>query len=143
MGTPADIPVDALVRTFVRIRDKRADLKRAWEEQDEELKGKQRTVENELLRRTLEDGCEGFKTTYGTTYVAEERHVSIGDPDEFAQFLTSEDDPFLYFEQRPSLKRITEFQKAHDGNLPPGIRMFRENRVRVRAAKQKGGEDGK
>lgn len=142
MSTPEEpvVPTNKLVRVFIRLRDKRAEAKRAFDEQDEDLKGKQRQVENELLRRALAEGVEGFKTIEGTTYISEEKHVSIADPDEFKTFLAEEDDPFLYFEQRPSLGRIVEFQKGHDGNLPPGIRMFRENRMRVRAAKKGGGD---
>ena len=142
MSTPDEpnVPTNKLVRVFIKLRDKRAEMKRAFEEQDDELKGKQRQVENELLRRAQEEGVEGFKTTEGTTYISEEKHVSIADPDTFKTFLADEDDPYLYYEQRPSLGRIVEFQKGHDGNLPPGIRMFRENRMRVRAAKKGGGD---
>jgi len=132
-----DMTTDSLVRVFIKIRDKRSGLKRAFDVEDEELKAKQRKIENELLRRALEDKVEGFKTTAGTTYIKEDRHVSIADSDEFTAFVLSVGD-LAFFEQRPSLGHISEYQKAHDGNLPPGVRMFRENRMRVRAATKKG-----
>jgi hypothetical protein len=135
MSTP--ITTDALVRVFVKIRDTRAAKKRAFEAIDTDLKAKQRRIENELLRRAIENKMEGFKTAAGTTYVKEDKHVSIADADEFTEFVLESGD-LGFFEQRPSLGHVMEYQKAHDGNLPPGIRMFRENRMRVRASNKKG-----
>jgi hypothetical protein len=134
------VETDRLVRVFIKIRAARSDLKRTFETEDGELKGKLRQVENELLRRALEQGLKGFNTNNGTTYVKEEQHVSIADPDDFMEFVKEEGDLYFY-EQRPSLGHVREYQKAHDGELPPGIRMFRENRMRVRATNKKGEED--
>jgi len=139
MSTP--IETDRLVRAFINVRAKRGELKQAFEVEDTDLKTKQRRIENELLRRATENGLEGFKCAEGTTYISEEQHVSIADQDTFREFLTDTEDPFGFYEQRPSLGRIKEYQKAHDGDLPPGIRMFRENRMRVRATKKKEAEN--
>jgi hypothetical protein len=126
---------DQLVRVFIRIRDARAKLSKEYETADQTLKDDLKQVEVELLRRAQQQGVEGFKTAEGTTYISEEVHVSIADPDSFMEFLEKADDPFMFYEQRPSLKRIKEFQAGNDGAIPPGIKMFRENRMRVRASK--------
>lgn len=130
------IETDRLVRAFIKIRTLRGAKKKAFEIEDDELKQKQRVVENELLRRAQEQNVEGFKTADGTTYKSEERHVSIADADDFSEFVKETGD-LLFFEQRPSLGHIMEYQNAHKGSLPPGIRMFREFRMRVRASKKK------
>jgi len=137
MSTPT---TDALVRTFIKIRDARSENKRTFEAVDEQLKQKLRRVENELLRRAQEQGVKGFTAESGTTYIKEDKHVSIADSDDYMEFVLETGD-LLFYEQRPSLKHIVEYQNAHDGKLPPGVRMFRENRMRVRAAKQKGEVD--
>lgn len=134
-----EIPTDKLVRAFIRIRAKRAELTREYSVLDEDLKVKLRQVENELLGRAQAQGLKGFSTPEGTTYTKEDQHVSIADPDEFMKFVQAEGD-LLFYEQRPSLGHIREYQKAHDGLLPPGVRMFRENRMRVRAV-NKGGKE--
>lgn len=136
-----EIGTDRLVRAFIKIRAQRGANKKAFEAVDEELKAKLRTVENELLRRAQEQKVTSFKTADGTTYISEERHVSIADADEFTAFVLESGDPYFY-EQRPSLGHITEYQNAHDGNLPPGVRLFRENRMRVRASAKKEVPDG-
>lgn len=126
---------DKLVRVFIKMRAARAAIKDEYETKDNKLKEDMKRVEIELLRRAQEQGVEGFSTADGTTYISEEVHASIGDPDVFTGFLSSPDveDPFAFFEQRPSLKRIKEWQSDHEGAPPPGIRLFRENRMRVRA----------
>jgi hypothetical protein len=141
MGTPEGPDTDKLVRIFLKMRNARAVLSKTYTEQDEELKTNMKTVEIELLRRAQEQGVEGFKTKDGTTYIAEEVHASIEDYDTFTTFLEEPEceDPYAFYEQRPSLKRIKEYQADHDGAAPPGIRLFRENRMRVRASKN--GED--
>lgn len=129
------IETDRLVRTFIRIRDERSALAAAYNEKDEALKANLRTIENELLARAQADGVKGFKTAEGTTYIAEDVHSSIAVPDDFREFVLSTGD-LDFYEQRPSLKHIKEYQERHDGAVPPGIKLFRENRMRVRGAKK-------
>lgn len=127
-------PTDALVRVFIKMRAKRSAIKETYEAEDDKLKADMKQIEIELLRRAQEQGVEGFTTEDGTTYISEEVHASISDPDTFTSFLDEEaEDPWMFYEQRPSLKRIKEYQKDHEGAPPPGIRLFRENRMRVRA----------
>lgn len=132
----AEPGTDELVLAFARIRDARAELKRKYETADNELKQKLTTVENEMLRRAQEQGVDGFKTEYGTTYQSETQHISIADDDEWVSFLKEENDP-SYLERRPALGRIKEYMEANGGKLPPGIKMYRELHMRVRAKGEK------
>jgi hypothetical protein len=141
MSASEEIGNDKLVRTFIKIRDRRKAIKASFEDEDTDLKAKLRLVENELLRRAQDGKMTTFTTESGTAYRSEDKHVSIADPDDFKDFLADAEDPYLFYEQRPALGRILEYQKAHDGELPPGIKMFREFRMRVRATKKKGAAD--
>ena len=126
---------DKLVRVFIKMRSARSAIKEEYDAKDDKLKEDMKQIEIELLRRAQEQGVEGFTTADGTTYLSEDVHASIGDPDVFMNFLEepTTEDPYAFYEQRPSLKRIKEYQKDHEGAPPPGIRLFRENRMRVRA----------
>ena len=128
----ANPTVDDLVLTFTRIRDARAELKREYEASDRKLSESMETVENELLRRAQEQGVDGFKTASGSTYTTETQHLSIKDDDAWVRFLKEENDP-SYLERRPSLRRVKEYMDANDGKIPPGLNMFREKHMRVRA----------
>ena len=130
--TQPEIGVDRLVRAFTNIRDARAEAKRAWEAKDEELKQGLKQIEIELLKRAQDQNVEGFKTQFGTTYTSEEWHLSISNDDEFFGNIVATQDYDL-LERRPSLKRVKEIMAENEGVPPPGIHIFRENRMRVRA----------
>jgi hypothetical protein len=132
---------EALVRTFVKIRDARSELKAQFEDKDGALKQDLRTVENELLRRAQEQGVKQFKTDDGTAFIGEEQHVSLADGEVFRAFVEKTGD-LLFYEQRVSLGHVKEYMSAHEGRVPPGVNLFRENRMRVRANRKKGEEDG-
>jgi hypothetical protein len=131
---------EALVRTFVKIRDARSNMKSEFETADGRLKESLRTVENELLRRAQDQGVKQFKTDDGTAYIGEEQHVSMSDAEVFRGFVEKSGD-LLFYEQRVSLGHVKEYMDANEGKLPPGVNFFRENRMRVRANRKKGEED--
>ena len=137
MSTPNTPDTDQLVRVFIKMRNARTVLAKKFDDEDGVLKENLKTIEIELLRRAQEQGVEGFKTKDGTTYISEEVHISIGDDNAFYDFLETQDNPYVFFEHRPSLKTVKEYQRDNSGNIPPGIRIFRENRMRVRAGKDK------
>lgn len=128
------IGTDRLVRTFIRIRNERSALAAAFTEKDDALKDNLKQLEIELLRRAQEEGVKGYTTENGTTYIAEDVHASVAVPDDFRAFVLDAGD-LDFYEQRPSLKHIKEYQERHDGAVPPGIKLFREQRMRVRAKK--------
>jgi hypothetical protein len=140
MSTP--ISTAKLIRVFIKMRNTRSALKKKYEDEDAVLKANLRLVENELLSRAQAENVEGYRSKAGTTYRGIEQHVSIADRDLYHQFVMQTGD-LEFFEQRPSLGHIVEYQKNHDGRPPPGIRLFREERMRVRASnKGKGDTDG-
>jgi hypothetical protein len=69
-------------------------------------------------------------------------HVSVADDNAFYNFLEDQENPYVFFENRPSLKTIKEYQRDHEGAIPPGIRVFRENRMRVLAGKKGEADNG-
>lgn len=131
------ISTQQLIRVFLKIRNAKAAATRAYEAKDAEFKASLKMVEAELLRRALEQEVEGFKVKgLGTAYTKEEMHVSIGDDKTFYQFCRDTGD-LDFFERRITIKHVKEYMAANNGELPPGIHAFRENRMQVRAATEK------
>lgn len=129
------IETDRLVKTYLKIRNAKRDAADVFKLADADFKLKLETIENELLRRAQELGVDGFTTAYGTTYKAEDMSASIQDGEAFTQFLATANDPFAFYEQRVSLTRIREYRAEHNGETPPGIKLYREIKMRVRAKK--------
>ena len=132
-----DIPTDRLVKVFLKIRNARSALTREYEARDTELKAQLKLIEVELLRRAQDQGVDGFSVDdVGTAYTNEEMHVSVGDDTAFYNFVRETGD-LDFFERRVTVKHVREYMEEHDGQLPPGLHVFRELRMRVRSATKK------
>lgn len=126
------IPLDKLVRVFLAMRREHEKKQRKDKIDAETRKGNMRKIENELLRRANDQGAEGFTTKYGTVYSDEDLHVSIADENIFRKFLEDDEDPFGWYTKRVRLERVTEYMKNNE-EFPPGLNVFREKRMKIRA----------
>ena len=125
------LPVDKLVKRFVGLREARAAENAKAEAVDKEFKELLKAVENELLRRADVEGVEGFKTEFGTTYKDVNMSASFADEDTFYNFVRKSGD-LEFFERRIKIAHLKEYMANHDGQLPPGLNVFREYTMRVR-----------
>lgn len=125
--------VDKLIDVYVRIRDKRSEIKKAFEDQDGKLKEQLQVVETELMRRAQEQGVTQFKSDHGLAYTTESMKASIADKGAFSTFLRENDiDPLDIMESRVSTRALQDYMDEHEGAVPPGVNTFREKHVRVR-----------
>lgn len=131
MASITGLPVDKLVKRFVGLREGRAANTKQYEEVDKEFKELLKAIEIELLSRAQTEGVEGFKTEFGTTYKDVAMSASFADEDTFYNFIRKTGD-LEFFERRLKIAHLKEYMSAHEGQLPPGINVFREYTMRVR-----------
>lgn len=134
-GIPG-LPVDKLVKRFVGLREARAAANKQADQVDAEFKELLRAVEVEMLRRAEQEGVDGFKTEFGTTYKDVNMSASFADEDTFYNFVRKTGD-LEFFERRIKIAHLKEYMANHDGQLPPGINVFREYTMRVRKSNGK------
>lgn len=130
------LPVDKLVKRFVGLREARAAENKKADAVDAEFKELLKMCEVELLRRAEHEGVEGFKTEFGTTYKDVNMSASFADEDTFYKFVLKTGD-LEFFERRLKIAHLKEYMANHDGQLPPGINVFREYTMRVRKSNGK------
>lgn len=130
---------DKLVKIFLKIRDARKALSAKFDAEDGALKAQLDTISVELKRRCLNAGDTGFKTEFGTVFITETLKVSCGDWAMFGEWLKTQD-PLVYMESRVKSTAIKEYMDAHNGELPPGISIFKESEARVRTPAKKPGK---
>lgn len=128
--------IETLVKIYVKIRDAKSAAKKEFDKAEEAFNTKLATVATELKARAQAQGVEGFKTEFGTVYMSETMKVSCADWSAFGTFLTGKD-PLEYLEKRVSSTAVKEYMKANEGQLPPGISIFKELEARVRKAGEK------
>jgi len=131
------IDANRLVKTFVKIRDRRAQLKREFEAQDAELKAQQEKLESVLLSHLNKNNEDSVRTAEGTFYRQLKVMPSATDWDAFYAWI-KEHDAFDALERRIKAKFISDYMEEHaddpDNNLPPGVSVYKRYDVRVRKA---------
>lgn len=126
-----DHGLDRFAKVYVKIRDKRAELKAAFDKQDTELKMQQEKLETAMLAQMNATGLKSARTEFGTVYRQEEVKPSASDWDSLYRWI-KDNDAFDALERRIKKTFVTEYMETHDGSLPPGVSVHREFVVRVR-----------
>lgn len=121
------LSAEALVAQYIKLRDKKAQMKAAYEASVAEITEIQNKIEAVLLHRLTEQGADSMKTPAGTAYVVVRTAANLADWDAYRAFCEKQEDPFMFIERRVSKAAIEQYREAH-GELPPGLN-WAETRV--------------
>ena len=126
--------IEKLTKAYIAIRDKRTEIKKAFDEEYNGLGEKLERLDAELLRFLQDNKSEAIKTTFGTVYRQEEVKPSCQSWQALDEWIEGNPDiaPSDVLEKRLSKKFITEFMESNEGALPPGVSVYREFVARVR-----------
>jgi aspartate/tyrosine/aromatic aminotransferase len=127
------IPVDGMVKAYARIRDKRAELKAAFDAEDKDLQAKLDKVKQGLLEYCKEHGVESVRTQHGLFYRTVKTRYWTGDWESMHKFIMEHAVP-EFFEKRLNQSAVKEFLEANPELLPPGLNVDAEYSVSVRKA---------
>jgi hypothetical protein len=119
------------VSLYIKLRDKKAAMKKEFEASIAPLNEKMDKLEAKLLEVFNTTGMESVRTEFGTAYSSVRSSATVADRDSFISYVRSHDD-WALLEVRPAKLAIEEFRSANDGGLPPGINFTEERVVNVR-----------
>lgn len=125
--------IQRIVDVYLKIRDKRAALKREFEDQDKNLKAQQERLETELLRFLDATGMDSAKTPSGTVFRQRDMIPQAADWEAVYAWI-KENDAFDILERRLKKTFVKEYMDNNDGALPPGVNVFQKFDVQVRRA---------
>lgn len=124
---------EKLTRAYVNLRDARKQLLDEFNVADRELKEKQERIEAEMLRFMQESDVDSVRTAAGTFYRQENMTPSASDWEALYDWIKKHD-AFEALERRVKKGFVKEYMAENDGELPPGISVYREYVARVRRA---------
>lgn len=119
-----------LVKTYIKMRDAKEEIAARHKEELAELSTNMHKIEVALLEAAIEQHVDGFKTEFGTASLVESMKVSCSDWAVFTDFLKDKD-PLDFMEKKLRTSAIKEYMDASEGQLPPGVSVFKENTIRV------------
>lgn len=122
---------ELLTKTYIKIRDKRAELKAQFEEQDKVLEGKLNTIKSELLDYCKLQGIDSVRTPAGMFYRTTKTRYWTNDWDSMNKFILDNGIPEFY-EKRLNQTTVRQFLEENPDVLPPGLNVDSEYVITVR-----------
>lgn len=131
MDEAKPIAADKLVRTYVKVRDKRRALSTEFEAKDKELENLLDAIEAELLEACKAIGADSIRTEFGTVSRKVSKRYWTNDWHSFHEFL-KEHDALELLEKRVAQSNMNTFLEDHPDLLPPGLNIDSRYTVVVR-----------
>ncbi len=131
--TEADVgpTPDALTRTYIKIRNKRAELKAEFEMQDSALEAQINVIKSELLNYCKSQNIDSVRTSEGTFYRTIKTRYWTNDWDSMNRFILEHEVPQFY-EKRLNQTVMKQFLEENPDVLPPGLNVDSEYVITVR-----------
>ena len=126
-----EIKADKLVKTYVKIRDKRKELVDQYEKEDNNLKEALELIESELLEMCKETGADSLRTEFGTVTRRVAKGYWTNDWHSFHEFL-KEHGALELLEKRIAQTNMSTFLEENPDLLPPGLNVDSRYTVTVR-----------
>jgi ATP-dependent Lon protease len=126
-----EVPVEKLVKVYLKIKDTLAEKKAAYDEEEKKLKDKMAKVKSALLDYCREEGVESVKTTEGMFYRTVSTRYWTNDWESMGRFIVENNVPDL-LEKRLHQGNMVQFLKENPETLPPGLNVDSEYSVTVR-----------
>tara|TARA_R110000822_G_scaffold19318_1_gene63100 strand:+ start:1336 stop:1737 length:402 start_codon:yes stop_codon:yes gene_type:complete len=120
-----------LTRTYIKIRDKRNEVKAAFDKEYERLSEQQDLIKQKLMDHCKEHGVESVKTGAGLFYRTTKTKYWTNDWEQMHQFILEHEVPEL-LERRVSQKAIAQYLEENPDKLPKGLNSVTEYTINVR-----------
>jgi len=128
----AELP-NKLTNVYIKIRDKRAEIKRAFDAENKKLEDQQNKVKIALLGYCKEQGVESVKTTSGTFYRTVKTRFWSNNWSEMHKFVLAKELP-EFFEKRLNQTAVREYIEENPDAEIASLEQTSEYQITVRKA---------
>ena len=125
------ISVDKLVAVYIKMRDKRAELLRDYEEADSTVKAQMELVETKLLDTCKEIGVDRLGSKHGTVMRTVKTRYWTGDWESMHKFILQHKMPEL-LERRISQTTMKQLLEENPEIMPMGLNTDSKYGVTIR-----------
>jgi len=132
----APIDLGKLTTIYIKIRDKRAENKRMFEAEDNDLKEQMEVLEAQMLDVCKEMNADSIRTPHGTIIRSVKSRYWTNDWDSMYDFIEKEG-AFGLLEKRLHQTNMKDFLAENPDLLPAGLNVESSYSVVVRRSKEK------
>tara|TARA_R110000823_G_scaffold285769_1_gene404189 strand:+ start:316 stop:717 length:402 start_codon:yes stop_codon:yes gene_type:complete len=120
-----------LTKTYIKIRDLRAETASKFKDEDDRLRGQQDTIKAALLKHCKDHEVESVRTSEGMFYRSTKRRYWTSDWESMHKFILQNNTP-EFLEKRLNQTVVKQFLEENPEVLPPGLNVESEYTVSVR-----------
>lgn len=131
MTDTTTVPVEKLVRVYLKMREARNKIAAEYDEKLEGIEAQIAQVKRALLDYCKEQNLESVRTESGLFYRTIKRRYWTNDWESMGKFVIENKIPDVY-EKRLHQGNIQEFIEKNPDKLPPGLNIDSEYQVTVR-----------
>lgn len=126
--------LDELVASYIKLRDKKSQLKKLYDEKVAKVDAVMDKMEAIILKTFQDSGIDSARTDAGTAYISTRTSATVGSREELFQWIQEDfEERSIFLENRVSKVAVEQFKAAND-DLPPGVNFRSELVVGVRRA---------
>lgn len=125
---------EKMVEVYIKMRDKRSQLSKAFDEEDGRIKAQQDMIAEQLLELCKETGAEGLRTPAGSVFKTVKTRYWTSDHKSMKEFIL-ENDAFELLEQRVHQTNMKNFLEEHPDKFPKGMNIDSKYSVMIRRSK--------
>jgi hypothetical protein len=126
-----DIPVEKLVKVYLKMNAKLSEIKAAFDAEEKALKEQMVKVKSALLTYCKEQNVESVRTGEGLFYRGVTSRYWTNDWESMGKFIVENGVPEL-LEKRLHQGNMKQFLEEHPELLPPGLNVDSEYTITVR-----------
>lgn len=123
--------VDKLVRVFIKMRDKKAEIAKEAQEKESELEEKMTKIRRALLNYCKENEVESVRTESGTFFRSIKARYTTTDWSSMNKFIL-EHQAVELLDKRINQGNMKQFLEDNPDLLPPGLNIDREYAITIR-----------
>lgn len=125
------LDTDKLVRVYIKMRDKKNEIKRQRDEEIADIEAQMDTIKEALLQYCEDNNVESSRTESGTFYRSTRSKYWTSDWDQFYQFVLEHEVPEL-LERRIAQNNLKTFLEENPDLSPKGLQADTEYTISVR-----------
>lgn len=129
--TKDTVPVEKLVKVYLKMNAKLGEMKAAYEAEEKALKEKMAAIKSALLGHCKEHNVESVRTAEGLFYRGVSTRYWTNDWESMGKFIVEHNVPEL-LEKRLHQGNTKQFLESHPDLLPPGLNVDSEYTITVR-----------
>lgn len=122
--------LDQMVKKYIQLRDRKAQLKKTYDEQTEAIDLVLAACEKHFLIAMNEQGLEALPTAEGVPYKTKKTSATVADPSMFRQWVVDSGE-WAALDIKANKTYVAAYKEEHK-DLPPGVNWFEAIAVNVK-----------